>query len=702
MVKEANNIVMENSTKKGIYSIEKIRNIGIIAHIDAGKTTTTERILFYTGKIYRMGEVHNGAATMDWMDQEKERGVTITAAATTCFWKDYRINIIDTPGHVDFTAEVERSLRVLDGAIGVFCGVGGVEPQSETVWRQANKYNIPRIAFINKMDRKGCDFFAAVDEIKEKLGAKPLIIQLPLGKEEKFEGIIDLLKMKALTYEDKLGLKFFERELKEEEFKFAQKFRESLLEQLGEVEEEILEKYLEGEEISISLLERALRKATLKKFWVPVLCGSALRNKGIQPLLDAVVKYLPSPIDVPPVKGIHPSKKKEVERESSTKAPFSALAFKVAQDSFVGRLIYTRVYSGCISPGEHIYNSTRKEMERISKILLLHANKREERNIAYAGEIVGLVGLKGTFTGDTLCDKNSPILLEKLRFPEPVISVAIEPRSKDEADKLSIALRKLEEEDPTFKVKYDPETGQTLMSGMGELHLEVLTTRLMREFKVQAKLGEPQISYRESIEKEVISEGKFIRQTGGRGHYGHVVLHLVPIKGKEFEFVNKIRGGVIPSQFFPSIEKGVRETLKSGVLLGYPVINIKIALIDGSYHEVDSSDIAFYTAATTAVIEGLRKAKPYLLEPIMKLEVVALENCLGEVLGDLGARDGEVTEVKHRGGFSIIIAYVPLRKMFGYATILRSLTQGRGNYVMEFARFSRVPEGVFEKMVKNF
>ena len=694
-------IMLENREKVGFYPLHRIRNIGIMAHIDAGKTTTTERMLFYTGKIYRMGEVHEGTATMDWMEQEKERGVTITAAATTCFWKEHRINIIDTPGHVDFTAEVERSLRVLDGAIAIFCGVGGVEPQSETVWRQADRYGVPRIAFINKMDRKGADFFAAVDEIRDKLEAHPVVITLPLGEEENFKGVINLLNMRAYIYEkDELGLEYEERELNAEELEFARRWRESLLEQLGEENEEILEKYLEDVEIEQGLLEKVLRRVTLEKFWVPVLCGSALKNKGIQLLLDAIVKFLPSPLDVPPVKGVHPVTEKEIFRETSLDTPLSALAFKIANDSFVGRLVYLRIYSGCIKVGEKVYNSTRNTVERVSKILLLHANKREEKNIAHAGEIAAIVGLKETFTGDTLCDKSHPIILEKPRFPEPVVSIAIEPRNKDEANKLALALKRLEEEDPTFRVRFEEETGQTLISGMGELHLEVLTTRLIREFKVGIRLGKPQVSYREAIRKEVTSEGKFIRQTGGRGQYGHVVLHLTPIES-EFEFINKIKGGVIPPQFISSVEKGVKEALESGVLAGYPVINIRVILIDGSYHEVDSSDIAYYTAASMAIRDGVRKADPYLLEPIMKLEVVTMEEYLGEVLGDLSARGGEITEMKHRGKICIVIAYVPLREMFGYATILRSLTQGRGSYIMEFAKFSEVPENVLKKILEE-
>ncbi|NOZ64688.1 MAG: elongation factor G, partial [Caldiserica bacterium] len=660
--------MLEKEEKREVYPLQKIRNIGIMAHIDAGKTTTTERILFYTGKIYRMGEVHEGTATMDWMDQEKERGVTITAAATTCFWKGHRINIIDTPGHVDFTAEVERSLRVLDGAVAVFCGVGGVEPQSETVWRQADRYRVPRIAFVNKMDRKGADFFTVVDEIRDKLEAYPVVIALPLGEEENFKGVIDLVSMKAYIYgKDGLGLEYEERELTPEELEFAGRWRESLLEQLGEENEEILEKYLEDREIERELIEETLRKVTLEKYWVPVFCGSALKNKGIQLLLDAIVKYLPSPLEVPPIRGIDPVTERELVRETSLDAPLSALAFKVANDPFSGRLIYLRIYSGYIRAGGKVYNATRKKMERISKILLLHANKREERPIAHAGEIAVIVGLKDTFTGDTLCDKAHPIILERPRFPEPVISIAIEPKNKNEATKLVEALKKLEEEDPTFKVRFDEETGQTLISGMGELHLEVLTTRLIREFKVGIRLGKPQVSYREAIKKEVTAEGKFIRQSGGRGQYGHVVIRLTPINSEEFEFVNKIKGGVIPPQFIPAVKKGAKEALDSGVLAGYPVINVKVTLIDGSSHEVDSSDIAYYTAASMAVRNGLQKASPYLLEPIMKLEVVTMEEYLGEVLADLSARGGEIAEMKHRGKICIIIAYVPLREMFGYA-----------------------------------
>ncbi len=686
-----------------IYPLQRIRNIGIMAHIDAGKTTTTERMLFYTRKIYRMGEVHEGTATMDWMDQEKERGVTITAAATTCFWKGHRINIIDTPGHVDFTAEVERSLRVLDGAIAIFCGVGGVEPQSETVWHQADRYRIPRIAFVNKMDRVGADYFAVVDEIKDKLDARPLVIQLPIGLGPDFKGVIDLISMRAYVYEkDALGETYEMRDLTEQEREYSWRWRESLIESLSELDEGILESYLEGEEIGEELIEKVIREATLKKGWVPVLCGSALKNKGIQPLLDAVVKYLPSPEDIPPVKGIHPETGEEIERRCSLDQPFSALAFKIATDPFVGRLTYVRIYSGKIKPGDKIYNVTRKREERVGKILLLHANKKEEKKMGFAGEIVGIIGLKETYTGDSLAIRSHPILLEKPRFPEPVIYVAVEPRNQDEAEKLSLALKKLEEEDPTFRARYNEETGQTILSGMGELHLEVLATRLLREFKVQARLGKPQVSYRETIRKEALSEGKFIKQTGGRGHYGHVVLKLEPIKDRDFEFLKEIKGGVIPSQYFSSIEKGVREALETGVIAGYPVIGVRVTLLDGSYHEVDSSDIAFHAAASIAVREGLRKADPYLLEPLMRLEVVTPEEFLGPVLGDLNSRGGEIQEMKHRGKTTIIIAQVPLREMFGYATILRSLTQGRGSYVMEFFRYAEVPEEIERKIREKF
>ena len=696
-------LYQDRAMAEEIYPLQRIRNIGIMAHIDAGKTTTTERMLFYTRKIYRMGEVHEGTATMDWMDQEKERGVTITAAATTCFWKGHRINIIDTPGHVDFTAEVERSLRVLDGAIAIFCGVGGVEPQSETVWHQADRYRIPRIAFVNKMDRVGADYFAVVDEIKDKLDARPLVIQLPIGSGPDFKGVIDLISMRAYVYEkDTLGETYEVRDLTEQEKEYSWRWRESLIESLSELDERILESYLEGEEIGEELIEKVIREATLKKGWVPVLCGSALKNKGIQPLLDAVVKYLPSPEDIPPVKGIHPETGEEIERRCSLDQPFSALAFKIATDPFVGRLTYVRIYSGKIKPGDKIYNVTRKREERVGKILLLHANKKEEKKMGFAGEIVGLIGLKETYTGDSLAIRSHPILLEKPRFPEPVIYVAVEPRNQDEAEKLSLALKKLEEEDPTFRARYNEETGQTILSGMGELHLEVLATRLLREFKVQARLGKPQVSYRETIRKEALSEGKFIKQTGGRGHYGHVVLKLEPIKDRDFEFLKEIKGGVIPSQYFSSIEKGVREALETGVIAGYPVIGVRVTLLDGSYHEVDSSDIAFHAAASIAVREGLRKAEPYLLEPLMRLEVVTPEEFLGPVLGDLNSRGGEIQEMKHRGKTTIIIAQVPLREMFGYATILRSLTQGRGSYVMEFFRYAEVPEEIERKIREKF
>ncbi len=703
MVKNHTLLLEKMENLEGFYPLSRIRNIGIMAHIDAGKTTTTERILFYTGRISRMGEVDEGTATMDWMEQEKERGVTITAASTTCFWRKHRINIIDTPGHVDFTAEVERSLRVLDGALAIFCGVGGVEPQSETVWRQADRYNIPRVAFINKMDRVGADYFATLKEMEDKLGAKVLPLQLPLGEGANFRGVIDLLSMKEIIYEkDELGIEFEVKEIEEENLEEAYRWKEILLDRLSEVEEEIIREYVEKGEVEEEVLKRAIRKATTKDFLTPVLCGSALKNKGIQLLLDAIVDYLPSPLDIPPIKGINPKKREEEEREPDINAPFSALAFKITTDPFVGRLTYLRIYSGKIKIGDKVFNATRNIYERINKILLMHANKREEKSCSYAGEIIAAIGLKKTYTGDTLCDFHHPIILEKPRFPEPVISVAIEPKNKQEEEKLSLALKKLEEEDPTFKVSIDRETGQTLISGMGEFHLEILTTRLIRDFKVQARLGKPQVSYRESVRGEAEAEGKFIKQTGGRGHYGHVWIKVEPWKGKEFEFVNALKGEVIPSQFIPAIEKGIRESLESGILAGYPVINIKVTLFNGSWHEVDSSEIAFYTAASLAIKEALKKADPYLLEPIMKLEVVIPEEYLGEVIGDLVSRGGEIVERKHRGNICIIIAYVPLREMFGYATILRSLTRGRGTYIMEFARYQEVPPGIVDKLLEKF
>ncbi len=692
-------------------SLQKVRNIGIFAHIDAGKTTLTERILYYTGKIHRMGEVHEGTTTMDWMPQERERGVTITAAAITCSWDDHRINIIDTPGHVDFTAEVERSLRVLDGAIVVFSGVEGVEPQSETVWLQANRHNVPRIAFINKMDREGADYQATIKEMEKKLKVRVLVLQLPVGTGSKFSGVIDLINLEELLYEEELGENYKTIAVSEKHRKKALKYRELLIEKLAEVNDEILHKFVHGEEISEQLLHEAIREATMKKKMVPVLCGSVLKNKGVQPVLDAVVRYLPSPLDIPPVKGKNPSSGEEEEREASLSEPFSALAFKIVTDPFIGRLTYIRIYSGKIKIGQKIYNVAKKKVDKIQRIFLMHANKREDIKEALAGEIVAVVGLQSTTTGDTLCEEKSPILLGRVSFPEPVISVRIEPKNKQEGEKLHQVLRKLEEEDPTFKVSQDEETSQTIISGMGEFHLLVITQRILEEFKVNANIGKPQVTYRETINAVAEAEGKFIRQSGGRGQYGHVVLRLEPmlfseeidkthppaadekkLAEKTFEFINEIKYGTIPSNFISSIEDGVQEAMKNGILAGYPIINVKAILIDGSYHEVDSSDIAFHIAASIAFKEAMKKANPHLLEPLMKAEVVAPEEYMGEILADLNIKKAEINEVKHRGGLIIITALVPLSEMFGYATTLRSLTKGRGSYIMEFFKYGEVSE----------
>jgi len=684
------------------YPLEKIRNIGIMAHIDAGKTTTTERILYYTGKIYKIGEVHNGEATMDWMEQEKERGITITSAATTCFWKEHRINIIDTPGHVDFTAEVERSLRVLDGAVAIFCAVGGVEPQSETVWRQADRYRIPRLAFINKMDRVGADFFEVVREMKERLGAQPLLLQIPVGKEENFSGVIDLVRMKRIEFkEEDYGTTFYEQEIEPELEEEAKEYRERLLEILGEEDEQILSAYVEDKAVSEEKIKEVIRRLTLENKGVPVLCGSALRNKGIQPLLDAIVDYLPSPLDIPPVEGINPENNKEEKRMVSDEEPFTALVFKIASDPYVGKLIFFRVYAGHLKAGSVVLNANRGSKERIGRILQMHANKREEREEIFSGDIAATVGLKEVRTGDTLCHTDFPLLLEAMHFPEPVISLAIEPKTKADRDKLSTALSKLSEEDPTFKVRVDKETEQTIISGMGELHLEVLKERMIREFKVDANVGKPQVSYRETIARSAESEGKFIKQTGGRGQYGHVILELHPLEsGMGLEFVDKIKGGVIPAEFIPAVKKGIEEAAEGGVLAGYPVTDLKVVLKDGSFHEVDSSDLAFRLAASIAFKEGVKKGNPLLLEPIMSIEIITPEEYVGEVLGNFNARRGMVEWIKERKGVKIIRGFVPLAEMFGYATSLRSLTQGRGTYTMEPSHYARVPENIAEKLIK--
>ena len=657
--------------------LERTRNIGIMAHIDAGKTTTTERILYYTGVNYKIGEVHEGAATMDWMVQEQERGITITSAATTCFWRDHRVNIIDTPGHVDFTIEVERSLRVLDGAVAVFCAVGGVEPQSETVWRQADKYGVPRVAFVNKMDRVGADFYRVIEEIRERLGANPVCLQIPYGKEDTFRGVIDLVRMRAFVWdEESLGAKFHEEEIPADHADEAKERREKLLEAAADAEEGLLEKYLEGKEISESELRAALRKAALAMKIVPVICGTAFKNKGVQPLLDSVVDYLPSPADVPPVTGIVPNKDKEVTRPADDKAPFSALAFKIMTDPYVGTLTFFRVYSGHIESGASILNATKGRRDRIGRLLKMHANKREEISEVYAGDIAAAVGLRDATTGDTLSDEDHPVLLESIEFPEPVISIAIEPKTKADQEKLGTSLAKLATEDPSFRVKVDAETGQTLISGMGELHLEIIVDRLLREFKVDANVGKPQVAFRETIRKEVQQEGKFVRQTGGRGQYGHVRIRVAPMEpGKGFEFEDAIKGGVIPREYIPAVEKGIKGALENGVLAGYPVVDVKVTLYDGSYHEVDSSEIAFKIAASMAFQEACRKAGPVLLEPIMDVQVVTPEQFMGDVIGNLSSRRGKVLSMAGRGNAQVIDARVPLKEMFGYATDLRSMTQ---------------------------
>ena len=682
--------------------LERIRNIGIMAHIDAGKTTTTERILFYTGKVHRMGEVHEGSATMDWMIQEQERGITITSAATTCYWRGHHINIIDTPGHVDFTIEVERSLRVLDGAVAVFCSVGGVEPQSETVWRQADRYRVPRIAFVNKMDRTGADFHRVVRTIKERLGALAVPVQLPIGAEENFRGIIDLIEEKAVFYLDDLGTKQEVTEIPAEMREEAAAAREKLLETLAEFDEDLLEKYLNGAAISPDEIRRVLRAATIAVKITPVLCGSAFRNKGVQLLLDAVVDYLPSPLDLPPVRGFDPETGDEVFRKPVIDEAFSALAFKVMSDPYVGKLVFLRIYSGELTAGSYVFNSSKKRKERIGRILRMHANHREEMKTVQAGEIVAVVGLKETVTGDTLCNEEHPLVLEAIEFPEPVISIAVEPKTKADEDRLSASLIKLAEEDPTFRVTNDPETGQTIISGMGELHLEVIIDRLLREFKVEANVGKPQVSYRESITKPVKAEGKFIRQTGGRGQYGHVWLEIEPQeRGAGFTFVNKITGGVIPKEFIPAVEAGVKEAMLNGVLAGYPVIDVKVTVFDGSYHEVDSSEMAFKIAASMAFKEGCKKGEPILLEPIMRIELVIPEEYLGDVLGDFNSRRGRVESMEPRAQAQIVRGHVPLREMFGYATVLRSLSQGRATYTMSFSHYSEVPANLAREIINK-
>jgi elongation factor G len=686
-----------------ITPLDKIRNIGIMAHIDAGKTTTTERVLYYTGVSHKMGEVHDGTATMDWMEQEQERGITITSAATTCFWRDHRVNIIDTPGHVDFTIEVERSLRVLDGAVALFCAVGGVEPQSETVWRQADKHRVPRIAMVNKMDRTGADFDRVVRMMKERLAANPVPIQLPLGKEDGFRGIVDLVRMRALVWEeDTLGAKFHEEPIPAEMAERVAAAREQLLEAVADVNDKLLEKYLLGEEIDSTELAAAIRTATIGIKFTPIVCGTAFRNKGVQPLLDAVVDYLPSPLDIPPIVGINPSGNVEAVRGSSDEEPFSALAFKIMNDPFVGHLTFIRVYSGTLNSGDHVYNSTRQKKERIGRLLKMHANKREEIKTIYAGEIAAVVGLKTAYTGDTLCSQENEIILESIHAPEPVISIAIEPKTKTDQERLGFSLQKLMMEDPSFQVRNDEETGQTLISGMGELHLEIIVDRLLREFKVEANVGRPQVAYRETVTRSAKQEGRYIRQTGGRGQFGHVWITVEPgDKDKPFEFVNKIVGGAVPKEFIGAIEKGIVEAAEGGVIAGYPVVDVKVTLIDGSYHEVDSSEMAFKIAGSMAFKAGCQKAGPILLEPVMGVEVVSPEEFMGDVIGDLSSRRGRIQQIEARGNTQVIAANVPLAHMFGYATDLRSKTQGRATYTMQFDHYEAAPQSVSEEVISK-
>ncbi|MBV6342752.1 elongation factor G [Candidatus Magnetobacterium casense] len=685
------------------FPLDKTRNIGIMAHIDAGKTTTTERILYYTGVTYKIGEVHDGTAVMDWMPQEQERGITITSAATTCFWKDNRINIIDTPGHVDFTIEVERSLRVLDAAVMVIDVVSGVEPQTETVWRQAERYSVPRIAFFNKMDRVGADFVAAMDSMVEKLGAKPVALQIPIGAEDKFRGPLDIVRMKAYFFDDEaLGATFVEGDIPEDYRQTAMEFREKLIEAVSEIDDALMEKYINGQEITEDEIKRAIRQGVIDMTITPVVCGSAFKNKGVQMLLDAVVDYLPSPLDIPAIKGIVPGTEDTIERSANDDAPFSALAFKIMTDPFVGQLTFIRVYSGVLNAGSYTYNSTKDKKERIGRLLRMHASKREEINSVRAGDIGAVVGLKYTLTGDTLCDEKNTVILESIQFPDPVISVAIEPKTKDDRDRLFLSLNKLTQEDPSFKVAFNEETGQTLISGMGELHLEIIVDRLLREFKVGANVGKPQVAYRETIKSSAEAEGKYIRQTGGRGQYGHVEIKLEPLeRGKGFEFENKIVGGIVPREYIPAIEAGMREALSSGVVAGYPVVDMKATLVYGSYHEVDSSEMAFKIAGSMALKEAARKAHPVLLEPIMDVEIVTPEDYMGDVIGDINSRRGRVHSMTKRGNAQVIDTTVPLAEMFGYATVLRSKTQGRASYTMQLAQYEELPKAAQDEIVKK-
>ncbi len=683
------------------YPLDRTRNIGIMAHIDAGKTTTTERILFYTGVSHRMGEVHEGATQMDWMEQERERGITITSAATTCFWKDHRINIIDTPGHVDFTVEVERSLRVLDGAVAVFDSVQGVEPQSETVWRQADKYRVPRIAFLNKMDRVGADFFHSIQTITDRLGANPVPVQLPIGKEADFRGVIDLVAMKANIWDDEsLGASFEVGDIPSELLPMAEEYREKMLDAVAEFDEILLEQYLNGEPLKEDEIKRAIRAGTSQMKITPVLCGSAFKNKGVQTLLDAVVDLLPSPLDVPEVQGVDPDSGEVMHRKANDEEPFSALAFKIMTDPFAGQLTYIRVYSGKLGAGSYVYNVTQGKRERIGRLLKMHANKREDIDMVYSGDIAAAVGMKGARTGDTLSDEKKQILLEVIKFPEPVISMAVEPKTKQDLEKLGFSLEKLSQEDPSFHVRTDDETGQTIISGMGELHLEIIVDRLVREFKVQANVGKPEVAYRETIRKKGKAEGKYIKQSGGRGQYGHVVLTVEPSEaGVGLEFVNKIVGGIIPREYIPAVEKGVKERMESGVLAGYPMRDVRVTLFDGSFHEVDSNEMAFKIAGSMAFESACKKSDPALLEPIMKVEVLVPQDFMGDVIGDLNSRRGKVRGMQTRGGSQAVDAAVPLSEMFGYSTTLRSKTQGRATYSMEFEQYQVVPKQISEQII---
>ncbi len=685
-----------------VKPLNMMRNIGIMAHIDAGKTTTTERILYYTGVTHKIGEVHDGAATTDWMEQERERGITITSATVQCFWKDYQVNVIDTPGHVDFTIEVERSLKVLDGAVAVFCAVGGVQPQSETVWRQADKYKVPRIAFVNKMDRTGANFERVVGMMKDRLGAKPLVIAIPIGSEDKFQGVVDLVKMQSVIWHgEELGAKYSYGDIPADLAEIAKERRTEMIEMVAEADEELMVKYLDGAELTEEEIKAGIRKGTIDLKFNPMICGSSFKNKGVQLLLDSVVDYLPSPVDIPAVKGLD-MKGNEIERETSDTAPFSSLAFKIMTDPYMGQLTYFRVYSGKLEAGNYVFNSTKDKKERIGRLLKMHANKREEIKDIYAGDICATVGLKYTTTGDTLCDENKPVILESMEFPEPVIQVAIEPKTKADQDKLSTALQKLAQEDPSFRVHVDDETGQTIIAGMGELHLEIIVDRMLREFKVEANVGNPQVAYRETIRKTTKIEGRYIKQSGGRGQYGHVWLELTPMEaGGGFEFENKVVGGTIPKEYIPAVEKGIVESMESGVMAGYPVVDLKVAVYDGSYHDVDSNEMAFKIAASMAFKDGMRQASPVLLEPIMKVEVVVPDEYMGDVMGDISSRRGRIEGMDAQNNAQVVRAMVPLKEMFGYATVLRSFTQGRATYTMHFDRYEEVPKNIAEEIVKS-